>query len=139
MALQMAPGIGKQAPIAAHPADSRNPHREPMPQSASVEQVPAPPPASPTPELPLEPLLLDPEPLPDPEPAPLLEPELPSKPLLLDELPLLLEDDVAPVTPASPFPLFEPELPQPVERPTRAASVVSVASVAPSHSFTTSW
>jgi hypothetical protein len=101
-----------------------------MPQSASVEQVPASLPASPTPEP------LDPEPLPDPEPAPLLEPEpllkpeLPPEPLLLDELPWPLPD---------PLPLPEPELPQPVERPTKATSVVSVANVAPSHIFTTSW
>jgi hypothetical protein len=95
--------------------------------------VPASPPASPTPELPLEP-----EPLLDPESALLLEPEL-----LLDELPdplpepepLPLDDDV---TPASPFPLFEPELPQPADRPTKATSVVSVANLAPSQSFITS-
>jgi hypothetical protein len=92
-----------------------------MPQSASVEQVPASPPASPTPELLLEEL---PELLPDPLPLP--EPE-----------PLPLDDDVASFTPASPFSLFEPELPQPAERPTRAVSVVSLANVVPSHSVTT--
>ncbi len=101
----------------------------------------------------LEPeLLVDPDPPLDPESAPLLEPELPSEPLPLDELPELLpdplplpepeplplDDDVTSFTPASPFPLFEPELPQPAERPTKAASVVSVANVAPSPSLTTS-
>jgi hypothetical protein len=90
--------------------------------------VPAPPPASPTPELPSKPLLLDelPELLPDPLPLPLPEPK-----------PLPLDDGITSSTPASPFPLFEPELPQPAERPTKAVSVVSVANVAPSHSLTT--
>jgi hypothetical protein len=114
--------------------------------------VPASPPASPTPELPL-----DPEPLPDPElpldpedPEPPLNPKLslaaslePERvvdpdPLPLPEpKPLPLDDDVTSFTPASPFPLFEPGVPQPAERPTKAASVVTVANLAPNHGLMT--
>jgi len=109
-----------------------------MPQSASVEQVPASPPASPTPELPLDPEDTEAPLNPELSPAASLEPELLPDPLPLPEpKPLPLDDGITSSTPASPFPLFEPELPQPAERPTRAVSVVSLANVVPSHSVTT--
>jgi hypothetical protein len=108
--------------------------------------VPASPPASPTPELPVDPeplldpedpeppldpelslvaslepeLPADPDPPLDPESAPLLEPELPSEPLLLNELPELLPD---PLPEPEPLPLdddvmsFTPASPFPLFEP----------------------